>query len=80
MIRKNSIKLGSKTAKRGFKTEKDIVKKFNHWQSDEDAQEWLKIMNYNLKEIEKVKAVIITGSHKTDVQVQITIYLKKLLL
>ncbi|PJE57676.1 MAG: type II restriction endonuclease [Candidatus Portnoybacteria bacterium CG10_big_fil_rev_8_21_14_0_10_38_18] len=77
MIKKKSIKLGSKTAKRGFKNEKDIVKKFNHWQSDEDAQEWLKIMNYDLKEIEKVKAIIITGSHKTDVQVQITIYLKE---
>lgn len=77
MTKKKLIKLGSRTARRGFKNEKDIVKKFNHWQSDKDAQEWLKIMGYNLKKIEKVKAVIITGSHKADVQVQITIYLKK---
>lgn len=34
-------------------------------------------MNYDLKKIEKVKAIIITGSHKTDVQVQIMIYLKE---
>lgn len=34
-------------------------------------------MGYDLKKIEKVKAIIIAGSHKTDVQVQITIYLKE---
>ena len=71
------VKIGSQTAKRGFKNERDIVKKFNHWQTDEDAQQWLQIMSYNLKEIERVKAIIIPGSHKTDVQVQITIYFKE---
>ena len=49
------IKLGSRTAKRGFKTEKDIVNKFNNWQIDEDSQQWLTIMGYDLKEIEKLK-------------------------
>ncbi|MBU4299226.1 type II restriction endonuclease [Patescibacteria group bacterium] len=77
MTKKKLIKLGSRTAKRGFKNEKDVVKKFNHWEDDEDAQEWLKIMGYDLKKIEKVKAIIITGSRKTDVQVQITIYFKE---
>lgn len=77
MTQKRLIKLGSKTAKRGFKSERDVAKKFNNWRIDEDAQEWLKIMDYNLKKIEKVKAIIITGSHKTDVQVQITIYFKE---
>ena len=77
MNRDELIKLGSRTAKRGFKTEKDIANKFNNWRTDEDAQQWLTIMGYDLKEIEKVKAIIITGSHKTDVQVQITIYLKE---
>lgn len=76
MPKKKLIKLGSRTAKRGFKNEKDIAKKFNNWKTDEDAQEWLQVMGYNLKEIEKVKAVIITGSHKTDVQVQVKIYFK----
>lgn len=77
MTKKKLVKLGSQTAKRGFKNERDIVRKFNNWQNDEDAQEWLKIMGYDLKKIEKVKAIIITGSHKTDVQVQITIYFKE---
>jgi len=77
MNRDDLIKLGSKTAKSGFKTERDLAKKFNNWQADEDAQQWLAIMGYDLTEIEKVKAIIITGSHKTDVQVQITIYLKE---
>lgn len=77
MTKKKLIQLGSRTAKRGFKSEKDIVKKFNNWQNDEDAQEWLKIMGYDLKEIERVKAIVMTGSHKTDVQAQIKIYLKE---
>ena len=74
---RDKIRLGSRTAKRGFKTERDIADKFNDWRGDEDAQQWLTIMGYDLKEIKKVKAIVITGSHKTDVQVQITIYLKE---
>jgi len=74
---RDKIRLGSRTAKRGFKTERDIADKFNNWRDDEDAQQWLTIMGYDLKKIEKVKAIVITGSHKTDVQVQITIYLKE---
>ncbi len=77
MNRDALIKLGSSTAKSGFKTEKDIANKFNNWQADKDAQQWLTVMSYELKEITGVKAIIITGSHKTDVQVQITIYLKE---
>ena len=76
MPKTNLKKLGSATAKGGFRNEDAVVKKFNNWQSDEDAQKWLKIMGYNLKEIEKVIAVKIHG-YKTDVQVQITIYLKQ---
>ena len=77
MRKKNLPKLGSRAAKRGFRNEKDIAKKFNNWKKDEDAQQWLKVMGYDLDKIEKVKAIIITGSHKTDVQVQITIYFKE---
>lgn len=73
---KNLVKLGSQTAKRGFKNEKDILEKFNNWKTDEDAQTWLDIMGYPLNEIEKVEAIKLHG-YKTDVQVQITIYLKK---
>lgn len=70
------VQLGSQTAKNGFRNEDDIVNKFNNWKKDEDAQKWLGIMGYPLEEIEKVEAIKLHG-YKTDVQVQITIYLKK---
>jgi hypothetical protein len=70
------IARGSSTAKAGFKNEKDIVEKFNNWKTDEDAQKWLGIMGYPPNEIEKVEAMILHG-YKTDVQVQVTVYLKK---
>jgi len=75
------IKRGSKTAKDRFKNENDVVDKFNNWQNDNLAKEWLKSMNYNLNEIEYVKASKIKGNFKADIQVQINveIKLKKLL-
>jgi hypothetical protein len=74
---KNDLKkLGSDTAKGGFKNEDDIVLKFNSWGKDEDAKKWLIIMGYPIDEIEKVEAIKLHG-YKTDVQVQITIYMKK---
>jgi len=75
-IREKLAKWGSNTAKGGFKNENDIVAKFNNWRKDKDARKWLKLMNYALKEIERVKAVKIHG-YKTDVQIQITIYMKE---
>lgn len=74
---KELIKKGSSTAKNGFKNEQDVVDKFNDWKKDADAQSWLEVMGYDLEKIEKVEAVKITGSHKTDVQVEISIYFKK---
>lgn len=68
---------GSKTAKGGFRNEDEVVKKFNNWKKDKIAQEWLIAMNYNIKEIEYVKAVKVGGNYKTDVQVQVTIKLKE---
>lgn len=68
--------LGSQTAKNGFKNEKDIVQKFNNWQTDNEAQHWLRLMQYDIKEIEYVKALVLSG-FKADVQVQITIKLKE---
>lgn len=76
MNKKDLIKWGSETAKGGFRNEDDIVRKFNDWENDADAQKWLGIMGYPKKEIEKVEAMKLHG-YKTDVQVQITIYLKK---
>jgi len=72
------ISRGSQTAKDGFKNEDDIVAKFNDWKLDKDAQTWLVLMNYKLHEIEYVEAVKISG-FKTDVQVQVTVKLKKAL-
>jgi hypothetical protein len=74
-MRKEQI-LGSQTAKNGFLNEDDIVEKFNNWNLDEDAQKWLLIMEYQLNDIEYVKAVKLSG-YKTDVQVQVTIKLKE---
>ncbi len=70
---KNLVKIGSETAKNGFKNEDYVVEKFNNWQDDLTAQEWLISMNYKLLDIQNVKASKIKGSFKADVQVQIKI-------
>ncbi len=72
----NLVERGSKTAKDGFKNENNVVQKFNDWKKDKDAQTWLVLMQYKLSEIEYVEAIKISG-YKTDVQVQVTIKLKK---
>jgi len=72
------VRIGSETAKGGFANEITIANKFDKWKKDKEAQKWLKIMGYNLKKIKKVKAEILHG-HKTDVQVKVTITLKKLI-
>lgn len=72
----NLVERGSQTAKDGFRNEDDVIKKFNNWKKDKDAQAWLILMKYKLSEIEYVEAVKISG-YKTDVQVQVTIKLKK---
>lgn len=46
----------SVTAKRGFRNENYVALKFNSWQEDEDARQWLRIMGYDLEEIESVRA------------------------
>lgn len=73
----NAIERGSLTARHGFQNEKEVAGKFNNWRFDEDAQMWLQIMHYDLKDIEYVDAIVLSGHYKTDVQVQVTIYLKK---
>lgn len=67
--------LGSNTAKKGFKNEKDIESKFNLWKNDVDAQEWLKIMGYDIFEIEYVKASVLKG-YKADINVVIQVKFK----
>ncbi|MFH1050375.1 MAG: type II restriction endonuclease [bacterium] len=74
---KTSIE-GSNTAINGIRNEDDIIRKFNNWKIDKDAQKWLVIMEYVLSEIEFVDAIKVSG-YKTDVQVQVTIKLKKVI-
>ncbi len=66
---------GSQTAKNGFKNEKELADKFNHWKTDTEARQWLIIMNYDLDNIEYVKAVVLSG-YKTDINVQVQVKLK----
>lgn len=74
--KKDLIKLGSATAKGGFRNEKDVIDKFNYWQKDEVARKWLEAMGYKINNIEYVKATKIRGSYKADVQVRIQITIK----
>ncbi|MFH1611906.1 MAG: type II restriction endonuclease [bacterium] len=76
MIKKDLIKLGSKTAKGGFKNEKDVVNRFNRWQKDAVAQDWLKAMGYDISDIDYVRASKIHGQYKADVQIRVRIVIK----
>lgn len=63
----NKVKLGSQTAKGGFANEKAICRKFNAWEKDKEAQEWLKIMGYDIKKLSSVKAIQVpTRIKKSD--------------
>lgn len=73
------VKLGSKTAKAGFSNEQDVVNIFNDWQNNQLARDWLVAMDYNIEDIEYVEAEKIKGSYKADIQVRVTIKLKKVL-
>lgn len=75
MGKNNLVELGSKTAKNGFKNEKDIADKFNNWEKDINAQCWLKIMKYDIAEIEFVRAEVLYG-YKSDINVRVQIKLK----
>ena len=64
------IERGSQTARNGFKNEDEIRDKFNNWTRDEDAREWLAVMNYKVGEIESVVAKKPHGE-KADVEVRV---------
>jgi len=51
------FEFGSKTAKGGFANEEAVCRKFNRWRQDKDAQLWLRIMGYDNKKIDYVKAI-----------------------
>lgn len=75
-LKKELIARGSKTAKAGFKNEKDVIDRFNKWKEDEVAQEWLKAMGYDIDDIEYVKASKVRGHYKADIQVRVRITIK----
>jgi len=70
------IQRGSTTAKNGFKNEIYVINEFNNWEKSELSQKWLIAMNYDIDEIESVKATKVKGSFKADVQVEIKIEIK----
>jgi len=76
MNKKELIKLGSQTAKGGFKNEKDVIARFNNWEKDKVAQKWLNAMGYDISDIEYVKAAKIRGQYKADIQVRVRIIIK----
>lgn len=76
MNNKDLVKLGSKTAKDGFRNEQDVINRFNNWENDDVAQEWLKAMDYDLDDIEYVKASKVRGQYKADIQVRVRIVIK----
>ncbi len=61
---------GSQTAKDGFKNETEIATKFNNWQTDADAKDWLRTLGYEIDEIRLVEATKPHGE-KSDVIVKI---------
>jgi len=76
MKNKDLVKLGSETAKSGFKNEQDVIDRFNDWENDKIAKEWLNAMSYDVSDIEYVKASKIRGQYKADIQVKIRIVIK----
>lgn len=50
-------KIGSRTAKGGFKNEAKLVDKFTDYLNDKDAQLWLEIMGYDYTKIKGIKAI-----------------------
>ena len=76
MKNKDLVKLGSKTAKRGFENEQNVIDRFNDWKNDKIAKAWLNAMNYDISSIEYVKASKVRGQYKADIQVKIRIVIK----
>lgn len=53
----DKAQLGSMTAKGGFLNEINICQKFNDWTNDLEANQWLKIMGYDIERINSVNAI-----------------------
>ena len=57
---------GSKAAKGGFDNEIEVCRKFNNWQKDTEAQDWLTIMGFRLDKIDSVTAVNVPVSIRKE--------------
>lgn len=66
----NLVEFGSNTARNGFRNEHFVADKFNNWNKDAEAQQWLSLLGCNLDDIEQVNANVLHG-YKADVNVQI---------
>ncbi|MEZ6124999.1 MAG: hypothetical protein R3C49_17785 [Planctomycetaceae bacterium] len=66
----DAVDRGSRTAKDGFQNEDDIRDRFNSWQSDSNAQAWLKAMGHDVSRIQSVRAEKPHGE-KADVEVTV---------
>lgn len=62
---------GSRVAKSGFKNEEDIVKKINNWESDSDAEDWLRIIFGSLDKIKNVQCENLSNNVKPDICINI---------
>ena len=70
--------IASKTAKGGFDNEREVSKKFTNWRNDKDAQQWLKIMMYDLKDIISVDGLEFgSRGYKADVLVTVVVRIKR---
>lgn len=49
-------KIGSETAKGGFKNEEHIAEKFQNYKVDNEAKIWLDVMGYNFKQVKSLEA------------------------
>lgn len=69
----NPISLGSKIAKDGFKNEQDIVFKFNNWQNDVEAKDWLEALGHNPTDVTLVRAIKVKMPIEVKPDIQVTI-------
>lgn len=69
----SKAKLGSETAKNGFRNEDEIKAKFEAWSTDSDAKAWLTTMGFKLVE---VIGVSVTKPHDEKADIEVTVQTK----
>lgn len=69
----SKAKLGSETAKNGFRNEDEIKAKFEAWSTDNEAREWLTKMGFKLAEI---TAIRVAKPHDEKADIEVTVQTK----